>query len=196
MHIKNEKIDIKSFEQGYLLLAEEILKNSKVGYYSSDPNIKPIPIEDFQFSEELEIIKDEIESEFFSKTDSIHGNFSSDVQFLFYEIATSFYHNCYLDKAITTFLFLTTINPYVPAFWIGLGLAYEKNLDQYKAINCFKTAIKVSDPDDFTPYIGLIRCYENIQDFVELEEFLEAAKENEAIKEQAIAALDYLKTKK
>ena len=191
----SNNIDIKSFDQGYYLLTEEVIKNAKVGFYSSDPEIKPIPVENFQLSdEEMEFIKETIAEETSLKTKSLLGNFSSDIQFLFYEIATSFYYNADLEKSINCFIFLTTINPYVPAFWIGLGLAYERNLDHYKAIDAFKVAITVS-PDDFTPYCGLIRCFETIKDYVAIKEILEAAKDNEAIKSQVLEAQDYLKTK-
>jgi len=190
-----EIIDIKAFEQGYYLLIDEVIKNAKLSYYSCDPEIKPIAVENFQFSdEEMKFIKEIIVSESYLSKRPILGNFSSDIQLIFYDLATSFYYNAYIDEAINSFIFLTTINPYVPAFWIGLGLAYERNLDQSKAIDSFKTAISVS-PNDFTPYCGLIRCFETMQDFTAIEELLEAAKENEAIKEEVVEALDYLKTR-
>lgn len=129
---------------------------------------------------------------------SIHDlcNFSTDVQLLFYEIALSFYEQAYYKKSIDAFIFLTIVNPDVQAFWVGLALGYEKNIEYYKAIESFKRAIKVSDPNDFSPYYGFIRCSEALQDFREIEDLLEAAKENEAIKEKIQEALEYLKIKK
>jgi tetratricopeptide (TPR) repeat protein len=189
---------LKSFEQGYQFLTEEITKTAVVGFYSNDSDIQPLPIENFQIAQnKIEAIKKIMSSEPILSR-SIHAlcNFSTDVQLLFYEIALSFYEQASYEKSIDAFIFLTTVNSDVQAFWVGLALGYEKNLNYDKAIESFKKAIKVSDPNDFRPYYGFIRCSEAIHDFREIEDLLEAAKENKAIKEKIQEALEYLKIKK
>lgn len=196
LKIINEQI--KSFEKGYQFLVEEIMKKAVDGLYSNDPTIKPIAVESFQLTPDMiSEIKKIMKTEPISST-VIHDycDFSTDVQLLFYEIANEFYDQALYEKSIDAFCFLTTINPDVQAFWIGLALGYEKNLALDKAVEKFKIAIAHSDPADFSPYYGLIRCCESLQDYKEIEELLEAAKDNKAIKEEVEVALEYLKTKK
>ncbi len=191
----NEKI--KSFEEGYQFLTEDIGRTAVVGFYSNDPDIQPLPIENFQIAQnKRESINNIMSSESLSGR-SIHElcNFSTDVQLLFYEIAISFYEQANYEKSIDAFIFLTIVNPDVQAFWVGLALSYEKNVNYYKAIECFKSAIKVSAPDDLSPYYGFIRCSEAINDFKEIEDLLDAI-ESEGNKEKIQEALEYIKIKK
>ena len=120
--------------------------------------------------------------------------FSTDVQLLFYEKGISFYEQALYEKSIDIFVFLTLVNPHVQSFWIGLALSYEKNLNFNQAIECLEAAIEC-EPNDFNPYYGLLRCSEAIKDFSKLEELLDAAKDNEAIKGEAADLLEYLKDK-
>jgi tetratricopeptide (TPR) repeat protein len=182
---------VKLFENGYQALLEEITTHSTEGYYAKNPEIKPLPVNDFQVASE---IMEESKSKINSGKD-VSIDFPIDVQMVFYEISMNFYDESLYEKAISAFTFLTIINPDIQAFWVGLALSYERNLNISKAIESFETAIK-SEPEDFSTFYGLLRCCEAAKDFSKIESLLEAAKANEATKEQAIEVLEYLKSKK
>ena len=195
---KNAAIDaqIKLFVQGYQALITEVMNAQVEGSYSRDPDIEPISIENFLITaDKMDKIKQIITEENTTKTIKEICGFSKNVQLLFYEIAVYFHEQAHYEKAINAFTFLTMLNPKVQSFWIGLALAYEKNHNIDKAIQSFESAIK-SDSSDFTPYYGLIRCYERDKDYKKIDDLLEAAKDNDAIKEQMAEVLEYLKSKK
>lgn len=187
----------KQFEHGYQSLIEEITKNAVNGVYSRDTHIEPIPVEDFQIpSDTLQAIKKVITD----KTNSEHTiddlcHFDSDVQLLFYDIGVHFYEKALYEKSIDAFVFLTTIYPNVQPFWAGLALAHEKNLNLNKAIESFEAAIK-SNPSEFSPFYGLLRCCEVVKDYSKVEELLEVVKDEEATKEEAAEVSRYIKSKK
>ncbi len=187
----------KSFEQGYQSLIAKIEGDAIEGTFSRDANINPIPIENFRINpNKWQPLKKILKGGASSKEIvNIICDFSPDVLLLFYEIGIFFYEEALYEKSINAFIFLTTINPRVQSFWIGLGLAHEKNLNFEKAIESFETAFN-SDPKDFSPYYGLMRCCETIKDFKKIEDLLNAAIDNQAIKEQVTDALEYIKSKK
>lgn len=182
----------KQFENGYRLLIEEIKKNAVEGLYSgNDTTIKPIPVADFEISRvNLKALSKTIAE---GKIPDSAIDISADVQFLFYEIGIHFYDQALYEQSIDIFIFLTTINPSVQSFWISLALSYEKNLNFQEAIECLEVAIHC-EPADFNPYYGLLRCSEAIKDYSKLEELLEEAKGNEAVKEQAEDLIEHLKS--
>lgn len=193
-HDKEEGENLaKQFERGYQALIQEIKKSAVDGLYSREDTVKPLPIEDFQISQDKMKEVKKIVSEENNSDGAIDRilDFSPDIQLLFYERGIYFYDQALYDKSIDVFVFLTMINPKVQSFWIGLALSYEKNLNYNQAIECLEGAIRC-DSSDFTPFYGLLRCSEAIKDYSKLEELLEASKDNEAIKEEVADVLEYL----
>lgn len=181
----------KQFERGYQTLIEEIKANAVDGFYSMDDENKPIPVNAFEINtDKMKAIKKTIVEGSGISIDDICG-FSPDVQLLFYDRGIYFYDQALYDKSIDIFAFLTVLNPSVQSFWIGLALNYEKSLNYNQAIQCLEAAIKC-EPGDFNPYYGLLRCSEAIKDYSKLEELLESAKDNEAIKDEVADIFAYL----
>ncbi|MBA2369559.1 MAG: hypothetical protein H0V82_11130 [Candidatus Protochlamydia sp.] len=188
-HIKEAADHVIHYNLGYHALIEEVEKKTIDGFYLTNIGTQ-IAIGNFHLTSDK--MNDYLSNQ---SVDNLK-NFSADVQLIFYQIAINFYEQALNEKSINSFRFLTHINPRVQSFWIGLALALEKNLNFIEAIECFKMAIQLSEPSDFSPYYGLIRCGEAVKEYKVIQQLLEAAINNKAIKEQALAAMQYLKTKK
>lgn len=189
-----QKID--AFEKGYQHLYEQISEKSFEGIYSKIEAVEPIPLEKFQIKPEImdslrkSIAKHDSDSSLYKKC-----NYSNDILLVLYEFGTKFYEESLYEKSIHSFTFLTTIHPTIEAFWVSLGLSYEKNLNYPEALKAYEKAIEV-DPTIFTPFFGLIRCGEELKDFSKAIEVLENHKNNESTKENVELGLAYIKDKK
>lgn len=204
--IKANKKDFKAenallatqFEKGYQHLIDQISAKVTDKAFKADMESTPIPIEEFMISsEKLDTMKNRV----LAKTQAIIApplntfcNYSADVQLALYVVAKNFLEDALYDKAIAAFTFLMLINPHVQAFWVDLGVAHERNLNIPQAIENLQMALKVS-PSDFSPYYGLIRCYETIKDLNTIKALLENQKNNAALKEEVEEALAYLNSK-
>lgn len=82
--------------------------------------------------------------------------------------------NNYKD-GIALFVFLTTMSPYVPSFWIAQGVCLQALNSHEDAIELFKNA-KILKPSDPVPFAYLIECYLILKKNDEAKTELEALK--------------------
>jgi len=72
------------------------------------------------------------------------------------------------DDAIKGFEFLTRLNPFIPDFWIGLGLSYEMFEKFDEALSSFFTA-QTMDPSRPEPYEHAVGCCISLKNTVQAE---------------------------
>jgi tetratricopeptide (TPR) repeat protein len=75
------------------------------------------------------------------------------------------------DEAVQGFEFLTKLNPYVPDFWIGLGLAHSATEAFGTALSAFLTA-QTMDPSRIDAYSYAIDCSIEMKDLQQAEAIL------------------------
>lgn len=73
-----------------------------------------------------------------------------------------FEHRRYPDAA-NAFLFLATLNPYNPDYWLGLGMATQMSQDYESAIDAYELAA-LSNIASPIPYFYLAKCLFAIHD--------------------------------
>jgi len=89
--------------------------------------------------------------------------FSDETMAKFYKAAYHlFEHQRHLDAA-QAFLFLVTLNPYIPDYWLGLGMSTQLTGDFEAAIDAYEMAA-VYEMDNPVPYFYLAKCLFSIHD--------------------------------
>ena len=84
--------------------------------------------------------------------------FSDETIEIFYQQANALYQNHNYIEAIEAFTFLTTINPFIVNFWIGLGMS-EQRLEEYgNAFLAYSMAMMV-DASNPMPHYQTALCY-------------------------------------
>lgn len=119
----------------------------------------------------------------------------------FYQIAFKLFQHQQYQEAGDAFIFLTTLNPYVYNYWLGLGMCEQLSNRFDGALIAYATAIliKVENP---VPHYHSATCYEALNDYGNALASLELAvlyagdnPEYAAIKKHAIQAKESLKHK-
>ena len=74
------------------------------------------------------------------------------------------------------FLFLTTLNPYVYAYWLGLAMSYQLMEEYEQAILAYECASSVESETPL-PYYYLAGCHLYLNEYDEAQESLDLLKE-------------------
>lgn len=90
-------------------------------------------------------------------------DYSEDTMKAFYNAAyTLFQRQAYAESA-DAFFFLTNLNPYVHAYWLGLGMSEHLNHDHSSALIAYGMAA-LTDPQNPLPHYHAGTCYRELQD--------------------------------
>ncbi len=81
----------------------------------------------------------------------------------FHDIACDFYEEKNFVCSADAFLALTTLNPYVHAYWLGLGMAEQELEKPEAALNAYSLAV-LTDADNPMPHVYAAECYFALQD--------------------------------
>jgi len=100
--------------------------------------------------------------------------FSNETTVEFYEAAKSILEQNRYEDAINAFTFLTTLNPYISDFWLGLGMAHQQNNDFDKAIYAYSVGFKLKGGKIF-PYSLAAQCCMEIKDYEQALKIMEQA---------------------
>ena len=126
-----------------------------------------IDVKDFIISKEaLEHINDEdalMKDIAEGKTLQEIFGFSNAMMLELYEAAKSILEQGRFVDAASTFSFLTTLNPYVSDFWVGLGMAQQNGNDYESAIFSFEMAFTL-EGGTITPYMLAAQCFMEMGD--------------------------------
>ncbi len=124
--------------------------------------------------------------------------FSDDAMAKFYHAAYHLFEKEKYSEAADAFLFLVTLNPKNPEFWLGLGMATQMSGNFEDAIDAYEMAAyyKLDDP---VPYFYLAKCLFAIDDRENALQALDLAVEYASdqmefaeLKQQAIKARNIL----
>lgn len=119
----------------------------------------------------------------------------------FYQIAYKLFQHQQYQEAGDAFIFLTTLNPYVYNYWLGLGMSEQLSNKYDGALIAYATAIliKVENP---LPHYHSASCYLALKDWVNAIASLDLAilyagdhPEYAAIKKYALGAKEALRNK-
>lgn len=83
---------------------------------------------------------------------------SDEIVATMFQAARSLYEQKRYDEAADAFVFLVTINPTVPSFWISAGMVAEAQQDAEKAVQAYRMAI-LYGADHYPSYAHAARCY-------------------------------------
>lgn len=83
--------------------------------------------------------------------------FSDKAMLKFYEAAHTLLEHQRHKDAANAFLFLATLNPYKPDYWIGLGMALQLLHDYEPAIDAYEMAA-IYNVENPIPYFYLAKC--------------------------------------
>lgn len=104
----------------------------------------------------------------------------------FYESAYNLFKMQEYEKAADAFIFLTTLNPYVHNYWLGLGMSEQLNDSFQSGLLAYAMAI-LTDMQNPLPHYHSAKCYLGIDDKVSaiaaLETALVLAKESDQHKD-------------
>ncbi|MGA8163517.1 MAG: hypothetical protein WB791_00640 [Waddliaceae bacterium] len=131
--------------------------------------------------------------------------FSNEATAEFYGAAKRILEQKRFEDAMSAFVFLTTINPYISDFWLGLGMAQQKNQEHEAALSSYRTAFTL-EGRSILPYMLAAHCCLEIKDFDRAKEVLECAedyadehaeeKECRQLREDLVAAKHYINGQK
>lgn len=91
-------------------------------------------------------------------------NYSEDVMAEFYRAAYQLFQKQQYKEAADAFFFLTNLNSYIPAYWLGLGMSEHLNHEHASALIAYGMA-SLTDPENPTPHYHAAACYKEIHDF-------------------------------
>ena len=124
-------------------------------------------LSDFKLSKEA---KDKLKNKKALKEELADGKtaqeilgFSDTAMAKFYQDAYTLFEHKRFQDAAKAFLFLATLNPHKPEYWIGLGMAAQLNQDYESAIDAYELAAlnNIASP---IPYFYLAKCLFAIHD--------------------------------
>lgn len=84
--------------------------------------------------------------------------YSPEIMEEFYGLAYRLYSNQQYEDAADAFVFLTTLNPYVHNFWLGLGMAEQKREEYEGALIAYGMA-GMTDPSNPISLFHSSHCY-------------------------------------
>ncbi len=94
----------------------------------------------------------------------------------FYEIARNLFAVEEYEKASDAFIFLTTLNPYMHSYWLGLGMTEQLKGDYQGALLAYSMAI-LTELDSPLPHYHSASCYIALNDKASAMNSLKAALE-------------------
>ena len=103
--------------------------------------------------------------------------YSDEVMQKLYELALEVFHKGRFREAADGFLFLTTLNPYVYAYWMGLGMS-QQSLEEYEQAMLAYECATSADSTAPQPHYYLAACHLLMGEKAEGRLHLIAAKEN------------------
>lgn len=128
--------------------------------------------------------------------------FDDDAMHRFYRIARGLLESHRNQDAADAFLFLTTLNPFVASYWIGLGMC-EQLQEEYKRALVAYAMATVSDRSNPTPLYYAAACHHALDDLdralVSLDQAIQDAgdiAEYASVKDRALAAQRVLLAKR
>lgn len=101
--------------------------------------------------------------------------YTSDQMVEFYEGAYNLFHLQEYEKSADAFVFLTTLNPYVHNYWLGLGMSEQLNEHHHAALLAYSMAI-LTDTNTPIPHYHSAKCYIEIDEKDNAIRSLETAK--------------------
>ena len=120
----------------------------------------------------------------------------------FYSRAHHLYQDQRYEDAADAFMFLTTLNPNVHNYWLGLGMSEHMNEEYDAALIAYGMAI-MTDVENPLPHYHSASCYNALQDKENALAAVELAiayagdkPEHAPIKQRALAAKDFLRSGK
>lgn len=89
--------------------------------------------------------------------------YSSETMEKFYQVAYSLFQKQEYNKAADSFIFLTTLNPYVHNYWLGLGMAEQLGGTYQGALLAYAMAV-LTNIENPTPHYQSASCYRQLND--------------------------------
>lgn len=163
-------------------------------------------LEEFQIPKEsLERLKDPL----FLKKQVEEGKtmqeiigFTSETMDKFYSAAYQLFQRQQYEESADAFVFLTTLNPRVHNYWLGLGMSEQLNEEYHSALIAYSMAV-LTDNANPLPHYHSAACYHAVHDpegaLLSLEMAIQCAGDNPDhafIKSHSQSALNSLKKKK
>jgi type III secretion system low calcium response chaperone LcrH/SycD len=102
--------------------------------------------------------------------------FADDILLDMYEVAFGLFEAKRYAECIDAFIFLTTVNPNVSSFWLGLGSALQMEQRHDEALAAYKVAI-TKDPERLDGYLYAARCCMQMKEFEEGQKICDVALE-------------------
>ncbi|MCB1136741.1 MAG: hypothetical protein KDK78_10770, partial [Chlamydiia bacterium] len=87
--------------------------------------------------------------------------FKDEVLMEFYEIASDFFDEERYEDALNAFVFLSSVNSYIPEFWIAMGMTQERLMKFNEAFQSYSMAAMVSGPE-ILAYQMAVECADKI----------------------------------
>ena len=120
--------------------------------------------------------------------------YSQETMEKFYKAAYNLFQQQEYQKAADSFIFLTTLNPNINSYWLGLGMSEQLCGGYQGALLAYAMAI-LTDVENPTPHYHSASCYRILRDFDSAIQSLEMAvrcaddkPQYAHLKQQALAA--------
>ncbi len=117
----------------------------------------------------------------------------------FYSAAYNLFQRQQYEEAADAFVFLTTLNPRIHTYWVGLGMSEQLNEEYDAALMAYSMAI-LTNVENPLPHYHSAACYHALQEKENAVASLEMALQHAGVKEEyahikkhAQATLDSLK---
>lgn len=118
----------------------------------------------------------------------------------FYSAAWNLFQRQLYDESSNAFFFLTTLNPRVHLYWLGLAMSEQLKEEYHEALMAYTMAV-MTDGENPLPHYHSAACYYALQDIQNAKVSLELAlkccgdhPEHLSVKLQCQASLDRLST--
>lgn len=155
-----------------------------------------IPEEAIERLKDPEVLKMQVKE---GKTFQEVIGYSTNTMEKFYTIARVLFEKQEYDKAADAFVFLTTLNPYVHNYWLGLGMSEQLNGGYQGALLAYAMAI-LTNPENPAAHYQSANCYRAMNDIKNARLSFELAarccgdhEEYASLKDQAESAIEALK---
>lgn len=131
-----------------------------------------IPDEVLKRIQQPELFKDDIDQG--KSLQEILG-YSDEVMDKLYQVAHNLFEENRYHQALDAFLFLSTMNPFVYAYWLGLGMVYQVLEEYEQALLCYECAHKI-EMEEPLPLFHMASCNFLLNDMQKAKSFLKDAK--------------------
>ena len=128
--------------------------------------------------------------------------YSDEMMTKFYEVAHHLFRSHRYNEAADAFVFLTTLNPYVPEYWLGMGMCEQLNEEYQQAMVAYSMVI-IGDRHQPLAHYHMAACYNALGDvdnsLKSIQKAIEGAgdqSEYEELKAQSQRAKERLRSKK